>query len=85
MATMAEILKNYGQSYIQKYKEDILPSHKHTILDIINCRTEVMGGHVYKCREHDQVEFRFHSCYNRHCQGVRMNRQLSGWKMNKND
>lgn len=82
MVTMADILSSYGQSYIHKYIENILPSHKRVIYDIINCRTEALGAHVYKCREHNQIELRFHSCYNRHCPRCQ-NEQATQWLANE--
>lgn len=82
MVTMADILTTFGQSYIHKYHEDILPSHKRVIYDVINCRTEVLGAHVYKCRDHDHLELRFHSCYNRHCPRCQ-NEQATQWLANE--
>ena len=35
--------------------------------DIVNCRTEALGGHVYFCDPCDDYRESFHSCKNRHC------------------
>lgn len=34
---------------------------------IQQCRTEALGGHVYHCPNCDEVQYRYHSCRNRHC------------------
>lgn len=34
---------------------------------IVNCRTEVPGGHVYHCDHCDKERYSYHSCRNRHC------------------
>lgn len=67
MITMADILRAYGPAYLARYGATMPPSHKRVINDIIRCRTEALGGHVYKCPDHDQHDYKFHSCMNRHC------------------
>jgi hypothetical protein len=34
---------------------------------IEQCRTEVLGGHVYHCPDCDETQYSYHSCRNRHC------------------
>jgi len=34
---------------------------------IINCRTEALGGHLYKCNDCSFEQPRYNSCRNRHC------------------
>jgi len=82
MIPMADIMRSYGQAYITKYESDILPSHKKVISDIINCRTQALGGHVYECPDHHEVEYKYHSCYNRHCPQCQ-NNQASAWLANE--
>jgi len=43
------------------------PSHYRAMRDIENCRTEVLGGHVYICPDCEGVQYSYHSCKNRHC------------------
>jgi len=35
--------------------------------DIIDCRTERMGGHLYQCSHCDHLRYSYHSCKNRSC------------------
>lgn len=82
MTTMADIMKSYGQLYSAQFEKHILPGHKRTINDIIHCRTEVLGGHVYECPEHHEVKYNYHSCMNRHCPQCQ-NDQASQWLANE--
>ena len=64
--TLGETVRGYGGEYIRKYGEKLLPSHRKAIRAISQCRTEALGGHVYEC-ECGEVEYKYHSCRNRHC------------------
>jgi hypothetical protein len=67
MLELASVFKLYGPEYLQKYGEKMLPSHKKAMQDIEDCRTEVMGAHVYYCDACDERLYAYHSCGNRHC------------------
>jgi hypothetical protein len=43
------------------------PSHRKVIQDIIQCRTEALGGNLYSCEQCAKLHYSFHSCQNRHC------------------
>jgi hypothetical protein len=53
-------------------------SHIRAMWDIINCRTETMGGHVYQCLDCHETQYRYHSCQNRHCPKC-MNDRAEKW------
>jgi len=67
MLEMADIFSQYGDLYIDKYGERMLPSHRRVIKDIIRCRTPELGGQVFKCPDDHEVAYSYHSCMNRHC------------------
>jgi hypothetical protein len=69
MPELADIFRRYGRQYRQKYADGILPSHLRAMRDIEHCRTESMGGHLYRCENHacGQFVYSYHSCKNRHC------------------
>jgi len=69
MVELAEIFRRYGPDYIDRFGSKILPSHHRAMNDIINCRTEQMGGHLYCCENSDceQFIYAYHSCGNRSC------------------
>ena len=64
---LADIFRQYGPAYRQKYAAKLLPSHHQAMHAIEQCRTEVLGGQVYRCPNCEQVQYSYHSCRNRHC------------------
>jgi hypothetical protein len=64
---LADIFRQYGPAYRQKYADQILPSHRQAMRAIEQCRTEALGGQVYNCPECGEVQYSYHSCRNRHC------------------
>ena len=64
---LADVFRQHAAEYIARYGSRMLPSHHRAIRAIINCRTEVMGGHVYQCPDCGETIYHYHSCRNRHC------------------
>jgi len=75
---LADIVRAYGKSYLAKFGSRMLTSHKRALKDILICRTELCGGHVYQCPDHDQRVYKYHSCLNRHCPKCQ-NDQSQNW------
>ena len=55
MLEMADIFRRYGDAYLTKFGNRMLTSHKRAISDIIKCRTQDLGGHIYQCPDHDEL------------------------------
>ncbi|MCI0419892.1 MAG: IS91 family transposase [Acidobacteria bacterium] len=64
---LAEIFRQYGPAYRQKYASRIPATHLKAMRAIEQCRTEALGGQVYRCPNCEQVQYSYHSCRNRHC------------------
>ena len=64
---LADIFRQYGTAYRQKYSAHLLPSHRRALRDIERCRTEALGGQVFTCSACGEVQYSYHSCRNRHC------------------
>jgi hypothetical protein len=64
---LADIFRQYGLAYRQKYAERLLPSHRRAMHAIEQCRTPTLGGQVYLCPQCHQTQYSYHSCRNRHC------------------
>lgn len=62
---LADIFRRHLMDYQKKYK--LYPEHYGVIADILNCRTESLGGHIEKCDHCEREQYRYHSCRNRHC------------------
>ena len=67
MVTLADVFRQHAPDYQSAFATEHLPSHERAIRAIIHCRTEALGGHVFRCTACDHTAFRFHSCRNRHC------------------
>ena len=67
MVELADIFRQYGPAYREKYGDKMLPSHRQAMADIEQCRTEALGAHVYYCEQCDETHHCYHSCKNRHC------------------
>jgi hypothetical protein len=66
---MADIFRRFGPDYIDRFGSRMLPSHHRAIEDIAACRTQQMGGHLYRCENNacEQLVYEYHSCGNRSC------------------
>lgn len=64
---LADIFRRYGNSYRQKYGARMPSTHLKAMRAIEQCRTEALGGQIYRCPDCEQVQYSYHSCRNRHC------------------
>jgi hypothetical protein len=67
MPEMADIFRDSAPAYVVKYGQEMLPSHKRAIEDIILCRTRPLGGKTYFCEPCIEYRYSYHSCKNRSC------------------
>lgn len=67
MPELADIFRTHGRQYLDRFGDDILSSHKRAIGDIIDCRTEALGGHLVQCDHCSILDYAYHSCKNRSC------------------
>lgn len=67
MIELAEIFRQHGPAYREKFKGRIPASHMKAMTAIEQCRTEALGGHVYSCEDCGESHYSYHSCKNRHC------------------
>lgn len=67
MPEVADVFRRYGPDYRARFGEDLLPSHRRAMDDIIHCRTEALGGHLWPCDHCGQEHYAYHSCRNRSC------------------
>jgi hypothetical protein len=64
---LADIFRIAGPRYREVHAGQMLPSHHRAMRDIVACRTPALGGSLYRCDECDALDYRYHSCRNRHC------------------
>ena len=62
---VADIFRHYIGDYQKVYK--LHPDHYKVVNDILECRTAILGGHIYSCTECGHRINVYNSCGNRHC------------------
>ena len=67
MLEVADVFRRYGDAYLEKFGQQMLPSHRRALEDILQCRTAAMGAHIYRCDHCGHHQYAYHSCRNRSC------------------
>jgi Putative transposase/Transposase zinc-binding domain len=67
MPELADVFQRYGREYLDRFGQDLLPSHRRAVDDLVHCRTEALGGHLLQCDHCSQEHYVYHSCRNRSC------------------
>jgi putative transposase/transposase-like zinc-binding protein len=64
---VADVFRRFADEYCSAHGSAMPPSHRRAITDILACRTEALGGHVWQCDQCSHQVFSYHSCKNRAC------------------
>ena len=67
MIEIADVFRRFADDYLSAHGASMLPSHRRAIADILACRTEALGGHLWRCDRCGAEVFAYHSCSNRSC------------------
>ena len=72
MIEVAEVFRRFADDYLSAHDAgkggaSMLPSHRRAITDILGCRTETLGGHLWRCDACSAEVYSYHSCKNRSC------------------
>ena len=67
MIEVADVFRRFADGYLAAHGAGILPSHRRAIADILACRTEALGGHLWRCGRCGAELYSYHSCRNRSC------------------
>ena len=67
MLELADIFRSAGPRHREAHAGQMLPSHHRAMRDIVACRTPALGGSLYQCDDCGALDYRYHSCRNRHC------------------
>ncbi len=67
MVELADIFRDAGPAYLQRFGDRMLPSHKRVLRNIVACRTPALGGQLYLCPRCGDEDGVYHSCRDRHC------------------
>jgi hypothetical protein len=64
---LADVFRRFAGTYLATHGTAVPASHRRAIADIIACRTETLGGHLWRCDQCSAEVFAYHSCKNRSC------------------
>ena len=67
MIEVADIVRRFGPSYLEVHGASVLPSHRRALFDILACRTDQLGGHLWRCTGCSAEIPSYHGCGNRSC------------------
>jgi hypothetical protein len=70
---VADVFRSSGPADQERCGAALLPSHRRALEDLIHCRTEALGGHLWPCEHCGQEHYTDHSC--RHRSGPRCHHQ----------
>jgi hypothetical protein len=62
---VAHILREHIVDYQQTYSLRL--EHYKVVYDLLNCRTQYLGGHIERCDHCGTERIMYNSCRNRHC------------------
>ena len=62
---LADIVRSAEPAYVKARTGQLLPSHRRALNDIV--RTPALGGSLYRYDDCGTLDYRYHSCRNRHC------------------
>lgn len=65
MVTLQDVFIKYYHEFEQEYSPSF--NQAKAALDIMQCRTAALGGHIYECDECGHSTILYNSCRNRHC------------------
>jgi hypothetical protein len=64
---VADIVAAAEAAYRHRHASRLSLAQRQTLRDILECRTEALGGHIQACDHCHTTRYCFHSCRNRHC------------------
>jgi hypothetical protein len=67
MPTVADVLRRYGEAYLQRFGHAMPGEHKKVLNAITACRTGELGTVFYACAACGRTHGMGRSCGNRHC------------------
>jgi putative transposase/transposase-like zinc-binding protein len=67
MPELADVLRRYGPEDLDRFGQDLLPSHRRAMDDIMPGRTDAWGGQLLPCDPGGQEPYVEHSCRHRRC------------------
>jgi hypothetical protein len=64
---VADVIRRHGEAFRAKHGGGLTAEQRRALLDLADCRTAALGGHVQRCLECGHERIAYNSCRNRHC------------------
>ncbi len=64
---LAEVLREHWPDYARRHAHRLVTAHYRALRAVLGCRTDAMGGHLYRCAHCEKNHFAYHSCNHRSC------------------
>ena len=64
---VADIFRDHGPRWREQHAGHIRLEQLQVMSAIEHCRSAVLGGHVLRCEQCDDIQIAYNSCRNRHC------------------
>jgi hypothetical protein len=74
MPALADVVRRYGPTYLERFGRAMPPEHRKVLSAIAACRTGELGTVVYECSDCARQHRIGRSCGNRHCSTCQQNR-----------
>jgi Putative transposase/Transposase zinc-binding domain len=65
--TVADVIRVHGGAFLGRWGAGLTGVQRRALRDLAACRTEALGGHVWRCADCGQERVLYNSCRNRHC------------------
>src|SRR5450755_2403763 len=64
---LADVFRTHQRDFLARWNSVLSRQHRKALRDIRDCRTAVLGGHLYNCNKCGHRVKVFNSCRNRNC------------------
>jgi len=65
--TVADVIRVHGAAFVDRFGAGLSGVQRRALADLAACRTESLGGHVWRCSDCGHERVLYNSCRNRHC------------------
>src|SRR5215468_7423271 len=84
MPSVADVVRRYGEEYLERFGAIMPGEHKKVLRDIAACRTGELGMVLYRCEDCGWMHALGRSCGNRHCPSCQRDK-AEAWLENQTD
>jgi hypothetical protein len=84
MPTVADVLRQYGEEYLERFGDKMPAEHRKVLRAITACRTGELGTVTYVCQSCGMTHTMGRSCGNRHCPTCQQDK-TKAWLKNQTD